>query len=45
MILLISKASDELFGASGVVVAAALAGFADTHSAAISVVTLAAAGS
>ena len=41
LILLISKAADEWFGTSGVLVAAMVAGFADTHSAAISVATLA----
>jgi uncharacterized membrane protein (DUF4010 family) len=41
LILLVSKAADEWFGTSGVLVAAMVAGFADTHSAAISVATLA----
>jgi uncharacterized membrane protein (DUF4010 family) len=39
-ILLASRASEEWFGTPGVAVAAAVAGFADTHSAAISVATL-----
>jgi uncharacterized membrane protein (DUF4010 family) len=41
LILLVSKAANEWFGISGVLVAAMVAGFADTHSAAISVATLA----
>ena len=41
LILLVSKAADAWFGATGVTVAAMIAGFADTHSAAISVATLA----
>ena len=44
IVLLASRASDERFGTSGVMVTAALAGFVDTHSAAISVATLASAG-
>ncbi|MGA7657390.1 MAG: DUF4010 domain-containing protein [Methylocella sp.] len=44
MILLVSKAADEWFGTAGVAIAAMVAGFADTHSAAISVATLAVAG-
>jgi uncharacterized membrane protein (DUF4010 family) len=44
MILLVSKAADEWFGTSGVAISAMVAGFADTHSAAISVATLAVAG-
>ena len=44
VILLASKAADKWFGTSGVAVAAMVAGFADTHSAAISVATLAVAG-
>ncbi|WP_036259855.1 MgtC/SapB family protein [Methylocapsa aurea] len=43
-VLLASKAMNEWFGAAGVIAAAAVAGFADTHSAAISVATLAGAG-
>jgi len=39
-LLLASKALNEWFGATGVMVAAAVAGFVDTHSAAISVATL-----
>ncbi|SFK85755.1 DUF4010 domain-containing protein, partial [Methylocapsa palsarum] len=43
-ILLASRALDQWFGAAGVVAAAAVAGFVDTHSAAISVATLVGAG-
>jgi uncharacterized membrane protein (DUF4010 family) len=43
-VLLASTALNEWFGAKGVVVAAAVAGFVDTHSAAISVATLVGAG-
>ena len=43
-VLLASTALNEWFGATGVVVAAAVAGFVDTHSAAISVATLVGAG-
>lgn len=43
VVLLVSVA-DEWFGTSGVAVAAIVAGFADTHSAAISVATLVGAG-
>jgi uncharacterized membrane protein (DUF4010 family) len=44
VVLLVSKVADEWFGTSGVAVAAIVAGFADTHSAAISVATLVGAG-
>jgi uncharacterized membrane protein (DUF4010 family) len=44
IVLLISKAADEWFGKSGVAVTALVTGFADTHSAAISVATLVGAG-
>lgn len=44
VVLFVSAAAQEQFGAGGVVVATALAGFADTHSAAISAASLAAAG-
>ena len=44
MILLVSKASEEWFGASGVIVAATLAGLVNVDPAAISVATLASAG-
>ena len=43
-VLLASTALNEWFGATGLVVAAAVAGFVDTHSAAISVATLVGAG-
>ena len=43
-VLLASTALNEWFGAKGVVVAATVAGFVDTHSAAISVATLVGAG-
>jgi uncharacterized membrane protein (DUF4010 family) len=43
-VLLASRALDQWFGAAGVVAAAAVAGFVDTHSAAISVATLVGAG-
>jgi uncharacterized membrane protein (DUF4010 family) len=43
-VLLASTSLNEWFGATGVVVAAAVAGFVDTHSAAISVATLVGAG-
>ncbi|HUI21618.1 MAG TPA: DUF4010 domain-containing protein [Methylocella sp.] len=43
-VLLVARASDEWFGQSGIIVAATLAGFADAHSAAISVATVAGAG-
>ena len=44
LILLASAAANRWFGSSGLVVAAGIAGFADTHSAAISVASLAAVG-
>ena len=44
VILVVSAALRDAFGENGVIVAAALAGFADTHSAAISVASLVAAG-
>lgn len=44
MILLISAALREAFGESGLIVGAAIAGFADTHAAAVSVASLVAAG-
>jgi uncharacterized membrane protein (DUF4010 family) len=43
-ILVASGALRELFGETGIIVAAALAGFVDTHSAAISVASLVASG-
>jgi len=43
-ILVASAALREWFGETGVIVAAALAGFVDTHSAAISVASLVASG-
>jgi uncharacterized membrane protein (DUF4010 family) len=43
-IMLASKALNQWFGAAGVLVAAGVAGFADTHAAAISVATLVGAG-
>ncbi|SFK74734.1 DUF4010 domain-containing protein, partial [Methylocapsa palsarum] len=43
-ILLASRALDQWFGAAGVIGAAVVAGFIDTHSAAISVATLVGAG-
>jgi len=43
-ILLISAAVNQSFGAAGLGIAAAVAGFADTHAAAISVASLVAAG-
>ena len=43
-ILLASAAANRWFGSSGLVIAAGLAGFADTHSAAISVASLVAVG-
>jgi uncharacterized membrane protein (DUF4010 family) len=43
-ILLASRALDQWFGAAGLVAAAGVAGFVDTHSAAISVATLVGAG-
>ena len=44
IILVASAALREWFGEAGIIVAAALAGFVDTHSAAISVATLVASG-
>ena len=44
VILVASAALRDVFGENGVIVAAALAGFADTHSAAISVASLVTAG-
>jgi len=44
MILLVSKASEEWFGASGVIVTTTLAGLVNVDPAAISVATLASAG-
>ncbi len=44
VVLFISAAAQEQFGEGGVVIATALAGFADTHSAAISAASLVAAG-
>ena len=43
-ILVASAALREWFGETGIIVAAALAGFADTHSAAIAVASLVASG-
>src|SRR5664279_2440609 len=43
-IMVASAALQEWFGESGIIIAAALAGFVDTHSAAISVATLVASG-
>jgi uncharacterized membrane protein (DUF4010 family) len=43
-ILVISAALRENFGETGVIVGAALAGFADTHSAAVSIASLVASG-
>ncbi|WP_422001346.1 MgtC/SapB family protein [Reyranella sp.] len=40
VVLLVAAAAEDLFGQTGVLVAAAVAGFADTHSAAVSVVSL-----
>ena len=44
VILVASAALREWFGETGIIVAAALAGFVDTHSAAISVASLVASG-
>ena len=44
MMLFLSAALDALFGKAGVLAAAAVAGFADTHSAAVSVASLVSAG-
>jgi uncharacterized membrane protein (DUF4010 family) len=43
-ILVASAALQDLFGEKGIILAAALAGFADTHSAAISIASLVASG-
>ena len=40
MVLLVAAAAQDWFGEAGVVIAASAAGFADTHSAAVSVASL-----
>jgi uncharacterized membrane protein (DUF4010 family) len=44
IILVVCAALQDQFGENGVIIAAAIAGFADTHSAAVSVASLVAAG-